>query len=388
MDKTLEKIYNAALKFLVPLSIEETYETIVKEAIKLVNAVNGSILLEQYGVMRRVYASRPTLYDFQPRKRGFAYKVYSSKMPRVVPVRQIAKVHPEITRTKAQYDVFIPLSYKNQTIGVLTVMSQNDKSQSKRDLNILKLFGPLATLAIIKTQLYDETTTALKIRDLFISMASHELKTPVTTITLYTQLVQRTLAGGVMPDKKWIDTLAAEVERLSKLINELLHVDQARDGNFTFYFRNCSLREIILRAIRDFATIHSDYQIIFDDKTDHSKDTVHVDFDKLLQVMFNLLNNAAKFSKPGSAIIVRLENSASIARLCVQDSGKGITKEDLPHIFDRFYRGSGNTHEGMGLGLYLTKQIIDAHKGNIYVDSQVGKGTTIEILLPKEGAVI
>lgn len=382
MDNDIEVIYQSALKFLVPLTPQETYETIVVEALRLVRAEEGSIFLETNGELERVYTTSPTLTQIQPRKRGFTYRVFATNTPKILSKAEIQKIHPEIGGMRAHADILVPLSYKDQPIGVLTVLTSSKDSFTQRDVEILKLFGPLATLAIRKTQLYDETRQALETRDLFISMASHELRTPLTTIYAYMQLMQIKVVNNESLEPKWMDALLKETVRLTKLVNELLQVDQIKTGELKYTWRKCSLADIVNQAVANFQIILPDYMVVVQNKLPLLSDIIRADFDKLLRVVTNLLINAAKYSQKRSTITLRLDRKGDDVTLKVKDFGKGITKDDLPKIFEGFYRGMNSKHEGMGLGLYLSRQIVEGHNGSIQVNSKVNKGTTVEIALP------
>lgn len=384
METTLEKAYKSSLKLLTPLTLEETYATIVTEAVKLVKAQHGSIMLERDGALYRAYTSHPPLYEMKIRPRGFNYKVFRSNKARIIPIKRIAKeVHPIIGSTKAESDLMIPLSYENKAIGVLTLLSKPKKEFTKKDMAIAKLFSPMATLAIKKAQALHETTTALETRDLFISMASHELKTPLTTIKAYTQLLHKKIQKNEDVNSKWVERLLNEVTRLTHLINELLQVNLIKMGHLHYVWKECGLKEITKRAITDFEIANPKYNITFENGLNSHNDVVWADYDKLIQVVANLLSNASKFSRKNSEIKVTLNYQDPFYTIAVTDKGKGIHKKDLRHIFDRFYRGVNDTYEGMGIGLYLTKEIVDRHNGKVEVQSEVNQGTTVFIKLPE-----
>lgn len=384
MKSRLEKIYKSALKFLVPLTPEETYKTIVHEAVKLTGARYGSILLEKEGALYRAYTSFPPLYNIVPRKKGVTYRVFRSNKPHIEKVKDIIPIHPIMGETRATVDLMMPLSYHEKPIGVLAILSKPKKTFTKNDIDTLKAFAPFATLAIQKSQAYAETKTALETRDLFIAMASHELKTPLTTINVYIQLMQKKINSGEKIETRWVETLLKEVKRLTKLVRELLQVDQIKIGKFQYEWNTIRMHEVIGEAIKNVHANFPNHSIDFTNNTKDGQDIVHGDFDKLVQAFINILNNSAKYSSKNSPIYVSMSSNDSHIALDVTDYGKGIAKEELPKIFERFYRGTGSQHEGMGLGLFLTKQIIDDHRGTITIDSELNKGTTIRISLPKD----
>lgn len=382
MNTILKKINDSALKFLSSLTPEETYKVIVNEAVRLTGGRYGSILLESDRELKRIYTSLPNKKHFAPRKKGDSYEVYKTNKSKIFEVKDVIEHHPELAFALGSSDIMVPLSYQNKAIGVLTVLSKQNKRFTKVDLEALNVFAPFATLAIKKTQYYSEMEQALETRDLFISMASHELKTPITTINVYTQLIKRKLLGNQQLETKWIDPLLNEVTRLTKLINELLQVNQIKTGELQYEWKECSLKEIIGRAVNDFTITHKEVVIKFNNHLNEGKDTIWGDYDKILQVIINILNNAVKFSPKYSEIIISARQTTLNTIIEIQDHGKGISKKDLRYIFDRFYRGEKNKHEGMGLGLYLTKKIIDMHNGEISVASTLNVGSTFKLTFP------
>lgn len=385
MDSTLEKVYRAGLRFLVPLTAEETYQIIVEEARKLVKGEYGSILLEQQGELQRVYANDETFFKVKPRKRGYTYTVYKTRRPIILDEKAIGKIHPEVKKIDIRSDIIVPLSYRNKTIGVLSILSSKNSHFSEKELNILKLFVPMASLAIRKTQLYDEMKKALELRDVFISMAAHELRTPLTTISGYIQLLHNRLAGDKSSESRWVEELSWESQRLNMLVNELLEASRIKNGELSYVLKECNLGVIISRAISGLQFTYPRHKVIFYNfiKTGNH-DLVIGDFDKLLQVFNNVLENAAKYSEIDKNIDVSLHEKNKFLVTTITDYGKGIAKKDLPNIFEGFFRSkSAHQREGMGIGLYLAKDIVNRHKGVIKAKSKINQGTIIEVKFPK-----
>lgn len=383
-SKILEKIYQATLQFLVPLTPQETYAAIVREAIKLVGGDAGRIVLEEDGDFKVVYTSAPVAkLPKVVRKKGFVYTAFKNHKAFLLTVAQIAAVYPDIAKMGIQSAVLIPLSYRGKAIGVLAIESYRPGYFSTKELEILKVFGSMASLQIRNIQLYEETKKNLETRDLFISLAAHELRTPITTIFGYAQLLHNKIQGKDRPEFRWINALHAESYRLTLLVKDLLEINRIRTGKMQYLFRECPLKEAVKRAIDNFKFNYPDRVIIFEDELDRNEDLIVGDFDKLLQVLINLLDNAAKFSAPESKVQVILRPNQQNLVLQVKDQGTGITKKDLPKVFDGFYQGRGGAKEGMGLGLYLCKNIIEEHRGTIHMHSKLGKGTLVEVQLPK-----
>lgn len=382
MDNYLAKVYKAGLKFLVPLTLDETYKTIVGEAVRIVNAKYGSILLMQSGSLQRTYASSPILHKIKPRKKGYLYSVFQTRKPRILTENRIVRIHPEYQALETHSDIIIPLIYKNKSMGVLTVQSEKEEHFAKKEFDILKLFGHFASLAIRKAQLYDDAKKAVEVRDLFIAMAAHELRTPLTTLNGYIQLLDSKFSKRKSSEASWIRQLSYESTRLTYLVQELLEINRMHSGTFNYIFRESSLRKIIKRAIINFSFSFPERKLVLKDKLGQGY-TIVGDSEKLIQVFNNILSNAAKFSPPQIPITLNLSSNASSYIIKIKDHGRGIPKEEQSKIFKLFHKGPNDSHEGLGVGLFLAKTIIGQHHGSIAIKSQLHKGTTVEIKLPK-----
>lgn len=379
----LQKIYEASLKFLVPLTPEETYRIIVHEAMKLVGGESGVIVLEKNGKLQRVHKESPKGFPtLRMRKEGYTQKAFREQKALVVHSNELFKVRPKLIAAGVKSNVYIPLVYKNKSIGVLIIRSHSKCYFNHDEPLILQSFGAMASVAIRKAQLYAETLNALKTRDLFVAMAAHEFRTPLTTIAGYSQLLINKLPPQ-SSQSKWIKELYWEIGRLTSLVNDFLEVSRIQGGKFRYTFREHNLTEIIEKAVSEFKFGRSKHKLIFHNKLNKREDKIICDFERILQALNNLIENAAKFSDSGKDISITLSFKSPYFILAVRDFGIGISNKDKSRIFDPFYRNDQAERGGAGLGLFLTKNIMEAHRGFIKIDSKVGKGTTIEVRLPK-----
>lgn len=223
---------------------------------------------------------------------------------------------------------------------------------------------------------------SLKLRDDFISVASHELKTPVTSILAFAEVVEARLEkAGNKEDAGIIKQLNAQVDRLTSLINSLLDTTRIAEGGLQMNVEPTDISHLInerLEEIRRTTTHH----FYFEKK---SISLVMADGERIGQVITNLLANAIKYSPNSSSIYITAEQQNENILVAVRDQGHGIAGEEQEKIFDRFYRVTDDkmgTYPGMGLGLYISAQIIQRHKGRIWVESEPGKGSTFYFTLP------
>jgi len=219
-------------------------------------------------------------------------------------------------------------------------------------------------------------------KDEFIHLTSHELKTPVTTIKAFNQLLERYFTE--IKDKKAMDYLVRmdkQIERLTRLINELLDTSRIQSGKLQLNEERFPLDEMVNETVEDMRSIVSHHKIILKGGT---KASVKGDRYRLSQVLINLLNNAVKYSPGTDRVVVKLDKQDHQATISVQDFGIGIPKSEQKKIFERFYRIQNEKNPsfpGLGLGLYIAAEIIKRHGGEIGAESS-GRGSTFIFTLP------
>jgi len=384
VENILTKINQAGLKFLEPLSLTQTYTVIIEEAVKLLNADWGSLHLAEKNILNRVaiYPVDAPL-PFEPRKNGFSYKAYREQKTFVISEKEIYTMHPEVKKGEYKSAICIPLADHEKSIGTLFLLSSMQQKFTQKDLNLLKLFGSYASLAIRKAKLHEETQQALEARDFFISMAAHELRTPLTAVNGYIQLLYTKLHHSETSEAKWIKNLIWESKRLTLLINELLEVDRIKAGELHYQWNFHNLKIIIERAINNLKFTFPKRTIVYINKVESENDSIVGDFDKILQALTNLLDNAAKFSPTNTDILLTLSSNKHNFIITIQDFGSGIPKDILSRLFEGYTVHRSGDIQGMGLGMYLVKNILRLHKGTINVKTKEKKGTTVKITLPK-----
>lgn len=382
----LKKIYLSTLEFLRPLSLEERYKIAVEEAIKVVGAEYGTIFLgDETGDLVRVYSNVPLRRQATPRRNGFTHKALVNSKLYVVTPEVLKKVHKKELYDKGVHSlILIPLSFNKETVGVLSLQARNAKKMTPVDTNALNLFGSLISLGIRNSQLYEIMRDAVDARDLFISLASHELKTPLTTISAYSEQIARRLNSHELPSDKSVTVLNAEIKRLKHMLNELLAIDQIKSGQLRYSWKDVKIISIVKRAIINFKFSYPGYKVFVENSLNPASYVMQGDAEKLQQVLTNLLNNSAKFSSNVTPIIIALWMEDGCVTISITDYGKGIRKKEQNKVFTEFFKAEGNRKEGMGLGLYLVKNIIEEHKGSVLLKSKLHKGTTITLKFPQK----
>ena len=223
-----------------------------------------------------------------------------------------------------------------------------------------------------------------ELRDVYIHTISHDLRTPLTTIQGHAQILREELAQeGVCAEGHCanVDAILRSAHHLNVMIQDLVDSARLEAGKLQLHVQPLRLGPYVTNLLARAATILKTTRVsvvIPDDLP-----PVMADADRLERIILNLLTNAFKYSPPGSPIWLRAKCTEGEVVVCVRDIGPGITAQDLPHIFERFFRahGAGKT-EGIGLGLYITKMLVEAHGGRIWVMSKPGKGSTFCFALP------
>lgn len=286
----------------------------------------------------------------------------------------------------------LPLRTRREMLGALVIAANSaDRAMTDDKLPLAELLAERAALAIENAKLYTEQVEARRkvedlsrLKDEFLSIASHELRTPVTSIKGYTQLAKMLIKeGDLSTSDEYLDIALDQIERMSRLILELLDVSRIETGRLEIRREAINWSHFVRDVVHRHHTAVSDRR--FHVSVPDDSRIVSGDRDRLEQVVGNLLENAVKYSPDGSDITVLVEDRGDSFVTAVCDRGIGIPADELGQVFERFHRGrqvSSTNYGGLGLGLYITKQIIERHGGSIWVESQEGKGTTFYFSLP------
>lgn len=280
--------------------------------------------------------------------------------------------------------MIVPLRVQDRTIGALSfVTAESGRHYTGADLAFAEEVANRAALAVENARLYAEAQRAIATRDEFMSLAAHELKTPVTSLKMYTQVLQRqAVRRGEADAAERFDKMDRQIDKLTSLINDLLNVARIQGGRLEYLDEAVDLNAVVREAIETIQPTTTRHRIEVAGEIDRP---VWGDGERLGQVVTNLLTNAIKYSPRADRVIVRLGAAGGMAMLSVQDFGIGIAPEQQQRIFEQFYRASDpfeKTYPGLGLGLYLASEIVRRHGGTIAVQSVPGAGATFTVCLP------
>ena len=227
-----------------------------------------------------------------------------------------------------------------------------------------------------------------RLEEEFLALASHELRTPLTALQGYLQLLRKSLpAADDDPAPRFADQALRQAKRLATLVNDLFDVTRLRSGRLGLQLEPLDLAPLVLQSVEVAQTLIDGQAISA--QTPTTPLTINGDAGRLEQVVLNLLTNAITYAPGTERIDVHLRRAGASAELQVRDYGPGISEADLPNIFSRLYqvsRADRSAGGGLGLGLYISRELVTAHGGTIDVASTPGQGTTFTVRLPLLGA--
>lgn len=237
---------------------------------------------------------------------------------------------------------------------------------------------------------FDDMATTLekdiKLEHRLTSDVAHELRTPLMAMQATVEAMQ----DGVLPaDQEHLATVATEVRRLSRLVDAMLKLSRMENGKTPLNIERCDVVGLANGLVTYQAQLFKDngLELTFENRTGHESFYIEADPDLVREAIVNLLSNAMRYTPEGGRVKVVVSRKRSDVLISVSDTGMGIAKEDIPRVFSRFWRSEASRERvagGLGVGLSLTKEIVDRHNGTISVDSELGVGTTFTLHLPVE----
>jgi signal transduction histidine kinase len=302
------------------------------------------------------------------------------------------KVRPIFARLGYRSVLAVPLLREGRIMGALTVFRREVGSFSPEVVNLLQTFAAQSALAIQNARLFREIEdksrqieAANRHKSEFLANMSHELRTPLNAILGFSQVLREGMFGAVNEKQtEYLDDILSSGNHLLSLINDVLDLSKVEAGQVQLDVAPFLLQEALERGVvmvRERAT-QDEVQVTL--AADPKVGLVAGDERRIRQVIYNLLSNAVKFTPAGGAVDVSATRVNGEVRVSVADTGPGIRAEDLDRIFEEFQQTDAGIEqrEGTGLGLALSKRLVELHGGRIWVDSELGKGSTFVFTLP------
>jgi signal transduction histidine kinase len=304
---------------------------------------------------------------------------------------------PSVWR-EAGVRVGLPLLSGRQLVGVYLLGPKlSGDIYQRQELELLRTLANQATVAIANARLYEQVHTFSqqmedKVRERtkelqsFIAAVYHELSTPLTAIRGYTSLLLDGRAGDLTEKQSSsLQIVRRNIQRLMRLVTDLSDVSRLDDGRLTIHPEPVHLQEAVEETLKSLASAIEDKDLQVDVDLSPETRTVEGDPQRVVQILTNLVSNACRYTLVGGRITIASSRIDGVAAMTVQDTGIGIRKEELDRIFERFYRSDDplvRDQAGTGLGLSITKSLVELHGGQLWVKSEVGKGSTFGFTLP------
>ena len=369
------------------------------------SATAGGLVLILDGEARLV-ASRgydesfgPDSVDSETLKAGLIGMVLKNGKP------HLAKdVHQHPNYIAAAFDTLsqmtIPITHKQDVIGAIAIESSRPAAFDPRNVEVAIRVTDHAAVAIANAILYEQVIEANDAKSEFVSMVSHELKTPMTSVQGYTDLILNGVTGEInQKQREFLQTITANIRRMGTLIQDLTDISRIETNHLSISPAPMSFAKVISDTLQITQTLSQEKAIEVHVDLPVNLPPVVGDQERLVQVMTNLLSNACKYSPPGSEVFLTVKTELQVGQngdngsppqpfvICsVKDSGYGISESDQAKMFTKFFRaGDPNIRQspGTGLGLSITKGIVELHGGAIWFESKLGEGTTFHFTIPQ-----
>jgi signal transduction histidine kinase len=348
-----------------------------------------------YAAAIRFSASEDT-----PLGRGPGGRTYRNKTPVVIDDvladPAFAPWREEASKRGIRSTVSVPLLYKDSVIGVLATYSAQPNAFDKTKVDLLFYFANQAAVAIENARLYEEVTKSrnevqkaydeLKTLDQFrrdiISNVSHELRTP---ITIAKSAIELAMDEKNMEKRNELLVMGRNaLLKQDRAVRDLIDIEKLERGTLKLKFEGIDLRQAIEVVVQKMLPIAMKNEIKIKTSLPESL-RVKADFEELHHVLANLIDNAIKFNKKGGEVLIEAKQKGKFAEVSVSDTGTGIAKKHLSKVFERFYQAdvsASRAYGGTGLGLAIAKEIVEAHGGKIWVESELGKGSKFTFTIP------
>jgi len=283
--------------------------------------------------------------------------------------------------------VAVPLLMRGQALGALLLGSSTmSRVFGQGDLRLAEALAERAAMAIENARLYRASVHATQLRDRVLGVVVHDLRSPLSNILMQVWALKRQGSEPERRSMKPVEVIQRAAARMNRLIQDLLDVALMEAGQLTIDRARLSAGGLIAEAVDMLRPLASSSSLELRVEVNPDVAEVWGDWERLLQVFENLIGNAIKFTRAGGRITAGAASKDNDVVFWVADTGDGIASENLPRIFDRFWQASRAGRRGAGLGLSISKAIVEAHGGRIWVESTAGRGTTFFFTIPSASA--
>lgn len=262
---------------------------------------------------------------------------------------------------------------------------KTDKNLSFERTRADSEFGQHSSLLSAEIAKHSKTKTSLTSRDEFLAIVSHDLKNPIGVASSCAAMLLEDDAFKEMgvEMRNWIQIIKRNNDTALRLISDLLDMEQVVEGKLQIKLGRHDIGQMVQESIESFAQLASTKKLVLHFTSPEISGEILCDRDRIMQVISNLIGNAIKFTQDGGSITVDVSFNDSDLQVSVRDTGPGIPVDKKEKIFERFVQLSTNGRKGLGLGLYISKMLVEAHNGRLWVKSEIGQGSTFIFALPR-----
>jgi PAS domain S-box-containing protein len=279
--------------------------------------------------------------------------------------------------------MIVPMVTRGRVLGTLTFLSaRGSRRHDAQDLHFAERLADRAAVAVDNARLYEAARRAIRARDEVLGVVAHDLRNPLSAILIASELLHDRGGQREPPGARAAEAIHRAAGRMQRLIQDLLDVTRIESGTLSVEGARIDLAQIVAESVEAQSSLAASADLELRVELARDLPEVWGDRDRLLQVLENLLGNAIKFTGPGGRISVGASARTGEALVWVSDTGPGIAEEDLPHVFDRFWQTRRTGRAGAGLGLPIVKGIVEAHRGRVWIESGLGRGSTFLFTLP------
>ncbi|MDB4892388.1 MAG: Circadian input kinase [Gemmatimonadetes bacterium] len=287
-----------------------------------------------------------------------------------------------LSQLHAHSFVSVPLKVSGKPIGVLVLYSsESERHFDEDDLALAEELARRAALAVDNARLYHEAQLATRARDQMLGIVAHDLRNPLNTILMASELLEEVLVSDVQKSRQ-VQMVRRAGKQMNHLIQDLLDVKRIENGRLAVEPRAVRAIALLNEAVEMLRSLASARGLDLALEETDELPMVKADAQRIHQVFSNLIGNAIKFTPRGGKISLSGKQRGADVYMGVSDTGQGIPAEQLPHVFGQFWQASGSDRRGIGLGLAIAKGIVEAHEGRIWVESAIGEGSSFYFTLP------
>jgi signal transduction histidine kinase/DNA-binding response OmpR family regulator len=390
----LEILYVAGKEISVSLSLSSTLDLIVRQVGRLTGSTMAVVYVhdaehEQYvaeAATENIAAHVPEL-RFAAGVGLHGHAVRSAEPVLEPHLEGVVGTDEILQRVGATGVLIVPLRSNERVIGAISAMNRSGGEFTESDRDALEMFASQASIAVTNAVLYERTRELDRLKSEFVAVVSHEVRTPLTSIKGSLELLGDERFHKLPPPQlELLQICQANTERLISLINDILDFSKLEASKFTLNIEEADISKVVIEAVENIRSLAAMKRVTIDFHVEGSVGAVEADPMRVGQVITNLLGNAIKFSGDRGRVEVWARGEEEQVTISVRDYGKGISQQDTARLFQKFGQLDSSTTRkagGTGLGLVISKGIVEQHGGRIWVESEVDIGSTFSFSLPR-----